>query len=350
MQIDMHFYGVYALARAAGVNQNTARIIAYASQFVDDAIDDEAIVLEDRNAVLPIMTAHKAIDYQNTIPSDQWNVWVPFHFLPGNAGKYDTFLEKMVCQKNSALADEILKHALEHKKEPMGPYLAGVTAHVYADTFAHYGFIGLSRDYNRVRNGSIKVEVRSGSIFDYVESKFETFTSRIAGTFAEAVPVGHGAVATYPDRPYLKWRYFYESGGVVERDNVIDYMEACEKLHEFFIQFASDNNKHGRMTRPRAWNNLKDEVEKILKKEEPKEKRIDLWKKAIKKDKLFTATNKDKGIQYLEKDWNSGVIEYYFEDNNNLDGCDPYLFIQAARKHRSFVLDKLLPDFQLIIL
>ncbi|MBE9542754.1 MAG: hypothetical protein IMF01_10590, partial [Proteobacteria bacterium] len=70
MQKDMHFYGVYALARAAGIKDETARTIAYASQFVDDAIDDESIVIEDKNGVLPIMTAHKAIDYQNTIPVD----------------------------------------------------------------------------------------------------------------------------------------------------------------------------------------------------------------------------------------------------------------------------------------
>jgi hypothetical protein len=81
----------------------------------------------------------------------------------------------------------------------------------------------------------------------------------------------------------------------------------------------------------------------------PKEKRIDLWKKAIKTDKLFTSTDQDKIINYLEKDWNSGVIEYYFEDKKSLDDCDPYLFIQAALKHRGFVLNKLLPDFNPVI-
>ena len=41
MQIDMHFYGVYAMARAAGLDPVTAETIANASQFVDDAVDDD---------------------------------------------------------------------------------------------------------------------------------------------------------------------------------------------------------------------------------------------------------------------------------------------------------------------
>ena len=77
MQEDMHFYGVYAFARAAGINPETARIIAYASQFVDDAINDEAVILSNKQAILPTMTSHKPIDYKNTIPGDQWRVWVP---------------------------------------------------------------------------------------------------------------------------------------------------------------------------------------------------------------------------------------------------------------------------------
>ncbi|RJR25717.1 MAG: hypothetical protein C4582_03170 [Desulfobacteraceae bacterium] len=62
MQEDIHFYGVYALARAAGIEAHTARTIAYASQFVDDAIDDEALILPNQQAILPTMTSHKPID------------------------------------------------------------------------------------------------------------------------------------------------------------------------------------------------------------------------------------------------------------------------------------------------
>ena len=45
MQLDMHFYGIYALARAAGIKPDSAYIIAYASQFVDDALDGEVSIL-----------------------------------------------------------------------------------------------------------------------------------------------------------------------------------------------------------------------------------------------------------------------------------------------------------------
>ena len=115
MQIDMHFYGVYALSRAAGIKPEIAKKIAYASQFVDDAIEDEAIEIEDKKAVLPTTTSHKPLDYQNTLSGDQWKVWVPFHFIPGNDENAKTFTEKMVCQKNSIPSQIIQEHVLELK-------------------------------------------------------------------------------------------------------------------------------------------------------------------------------------------------------------------------------------------
>jgi hypothetical protein len=348
MQLDMHYYGVYALARAAGIKPETARIIAHASQFVDDAIDDESIVLEDKSAVLPTMTAHKSIDYQNTIPGDQWKVWVPFHFLPGDDSSAQNFVERMVCRKNSVPAREILKHALRYKKDPIGPHMAGITAHIYADTFAHYGFVGLARDWNKVKNDSIEINVRLKSILNYVETKLEAFKARLIGTFAEAIPVGHGAVATLPDRPYLKWRYAQENGNVVVRNNLVDYLDACKKLHTFFGNFVKNNPAHGDPANSRSWESIKSEIKKILEKESPKDRRIDLWRKAIAGNKLFHSTGKDKRIKYSEKEWKSAQIVYHFSDKKNLSECDGYLFFQAAWKYRNYVLHELLPGIGLI--
>ncbi|MBW2318487.1 MAG: hypothetical protein JRF24_07390, partial [Deltaproteobacteria bacterium] len=104
----------------------------------------------DERGIIPTMTSHRPIDYQNTIPGDQWKVWVPFHFLPGNDDGANTFVGKMVCRKDSPAARRLLDYALGLKSEAFGLHLGGISAHVYADTFSHYGFVGLSRQWNRV--------------------------------------------------------------------------------------------------------------------------------------------------------------------------------------------------------
>lgn len=354
MQIDMHFYGVYVLARAAGIKPETARTIACASQFVDDAIDDEAIVFDKEvKAVLPTMTSHKPIDYQNTIPNDQWRVWVPFHFLPGAEPGARTFVEKMVCRKNSEPAQQMIQHALSRKQEPYGPHLMGIAAHVFADTFAHYGFVGLSRDWNRVKSDSIDVRSSSWSIRNYIFGKLEEFKSRFAGIFAETVPVGHGAVATLPDRPYLTWEYAYEdvpkygNRKKVQRTNLTDFMEACQELHKAFSDFIRDSPAHGSPSDRSAWNDIETKVESILKQEKPKEERIELWRQAILKSDLFQATEEEKAIAYDDKAWKSNRL--CFCDSDKVHTHDIFLYNKAALMHRSYVLQQLLPSVGLTI-
>lgn len=149
MRRDIHFYGVYALARASGIGWDTSRTIAYASQFVDDATDEGVVILPDLRGIIPIMTSHRPLDYKNTIPGDQWRVWIPFHFLPGNEPLSGSFLERIICRKDSEPAKRMLSHALDWGCQPSNdtgcwPLLIGITAHVYADTFSHYGFIGMA--------------------------------------------------------------------------------------------------------------------------------------------------------------------------------------------------------------
>ena len=43
MRRDFHFYAIYALARAAGFPPEQAYIVAYASQYTDDAVSENAI-------------------------------------------------------------------------------------------------------------------------------------------------------------------------------------------------------------------------------------------------------------------------------------------------------------------
>ena len=56
MQIDMHYYGVYAMARLAGLRPKAAGTIATASQYVDDAGDADIRHHEKGNKFVPIAT------------------------------------------------------------------------------------------------------------------------------------------------------------------------------------------------------------------------------------------------------------------------------------------------------
>ncbi|MBW1860554.1 MAG: hypothetical protein JRI70_10950, partial [Deltaproteobacteria bacterium] len=62
MQIDMHYYGVYAIARLAGLRPQAARTIATASQYVDDAVEKDIQYHEEGNKLAPIVTAHRIIE------------------------------------------------------------------------------------------------------------------------------------------------------------------------------------------------------------------------------------------------------------------------------------------------
>jgi len=355
MQIDMHFYGAYALSRAAGITPQTASVIAYASQFVDDAIDDEAIVLElpGRCAILPTMTSHKPIDYQNTLPGDQWKVWVPFHFLPGNDDTAATFVGKMVCLKNSEPAKMMLAHVVNQREAPFGPHLAGIAAHIYADTFSHYGVVGLGRDWNRVRNESIEIR-GSDSIRHYLWERFEEFKTRLAGSLAETIPVGHGSVGTFPDRPYLSWEYEYEPLDKYEprrpvvRNNADDYMEACEGLYTFFSKFITDAPAYGDPAAAVPWASVADTVFDIVTAEGTRDERVSRWKKAIAGGKLFDPAEEDRTVDYDARLWKSAHISECLSKEETATGNDACLFFKAAWMHRHYVLHQLLSSIGVI--
>ncbi|MBW1928868.1 MAG: hypothetical protein JRJ13_06900 [Deltaproteobacteria bacterium] len=352
MQIDMHFYGVFAMARAAGIEPETAKIIAHASQFVDDAIYDEAVVLPGERAILPTMTSHRPLDYGNAIPGDQWKVWVPFHFLPGNEPESGTFVEKMICREDSDPARVMLKNALDARNKDYWPHLVGIVAHVYADTFSHFGFIGFAHPWNRVKGDSIEAsDMHSSSILQYIQAKFEDFKTRFASDFAEIIPAGHGAVGTYPDRPYLKWRFEYETGnpayrrgrhdpGDTDRDNVVHFLEGCKGLYDFFFDFLQATPDIQDSTGPRAWDEISGDVETILRKEGPKDERIMAWKEAISSGLFCRVTPVDREIEYDGGLWQPGKLE---------KEPDILRFFRAAWRHRHYVLHELLPEIGILV-
>ena len=232
MQTDMHYYGTYAMARAAGLSEEDCYRVAYSAQFVDDNAAGECIEFDDGARIDTEATAHHPVDLKNVgqfDPEDQRKVWVPFHFLPGNVGA--EYSERLRCVKDSPAAQEMIQNHADHVGKEFGLYLLGIAAHVYADTFSHYGFSGISSAVNKVHQDSIELRDIDAPIREYIEGKAVRFFEKEAARIDEnpfkqlykfilrqfdllqadlaelGGALGHGPVATYPDRPFLTWQF-----------------------------------------------------------------------------------------------------------------------------------------------
>lgn len=226
MQIDGHHTMTYVAARLAGYNKRDADIIAYSAQYVDDATNAGVVYFKNDAMYSRIASAHKSLDYRNSEALANHHVWIPFHFLPGNGGMAagenpeGSFINKLICRPNSHVAHDMLKACARHLDKPYALHRIGITMHVYADTWAHQGFAGVINKVNEVNDP------------DSDSASFnQGFFKRIAGFFlSEGFPLGHGAALSYPDQPYLKWRYENHEGKRVIRDNPKDYLEAVDYM------------------------------------------------------------------------------------------------------------------------
>ena len=113
MQLDMHYYATYAMARAAGIEPDDARIIATSAQFVDDNVARSHVTFRDGSRIDQEATAHHPINLSNRDERDQRRVWVPFHFIPGNQG--DSYTERLKCRMDSPIVRELRDHHLTYR-------------------------------------------------------------------------------------------------------------------------------------------------------------------------------------------------------------------------------------------
>ena len=360
MQIDMHYYGVFALARAAGLKDEPARIIATASQFVDDNGNKGHVVFGDGGRIDFDATAHHAVHVKNIDEGDQRQIWVPFHFLPGNEG--ETFLECLVCRKNSEIAREMVEHALSHIDHSYALELAGITAHVYADTFSHYGFSGVSDTENRIDNKSFELGALTPSIKKHMERKAIRFREKysiecgamdhILSTAAEkfSCALGHGAALTYPDRPYLVWSFVYEKTDqrCETRNNPQTFFEGCEALYGFFRKVAQARPEYAEKGF-KKFGDVEKAVEQILIEQAKKSGRIKAWKTAV-AEGVFFADGPQKIPPYRGDAWLREVVALNMDESSTEALSLPlYRFYQASAFHRTYVLRTLLPAHDLVV-
>ncbi len=348
MQQDMHYYGTFVLARAAGIDRDSAQIIATAAQFVDDNAIENHIAFLDGGRIDSEATGHHTLSGANVDRIDQRKVWVPFHFLPGNEG--NSYYENMVCRKNSTIAQEMVEHNLSLSDRAYARELIGITAHVYADTFSHHGFSGFSSDTNRIDIDSLSIDSElSASLLDHLNDKrarfIDKFKAMAAGSLSQGL--GHGAVLTYPDKPYLKWRFTYESGEEAIRDNPKDFLEGCEALHKMFCKFKALQPDFG-SDEGVLFLHITDKIKTVLATEGSMEERIQAWRDIAESGDLFAAGGEsipeyDQGL--WAKQW-----EDLKETDDSSDAVNQniFCFFQAASTHRNYVLRDLLPSYLLV--
>lgn len=262
MQIDGHHAGTYVTARAAGFSHEEAEIVAYSAQYVDDATNGGAIYFHDSEYMYSrIASAHRMLDYNNLVELANHLVWLPFHFLPGNdglpAGEDPSGGEaaKLICRPDSQVARDMLRASLADRDSSRSLHRLGITMHVYADTFAHQGFIGAMHEANRVQN------LRSdtpGADQRLRDSTLRMMKKAIWGNlkavalvigksvqlmlqerkwpinywldFLKSEPLGHGSAKSYPDQPYLTWQYEAYDGLTIKRNNPEIYSQAFDMM------------------------------------------------------------------------------------------------------------------------
>lgn len=228
MQIDFHHATTYVVARDAGFKHEDADIIAYAAQYVDDATSSGTVYFDNCAVYNRISSAHKMLDPRNAEELANHEVWMPFHFLPGNGGMAagqnpsDSFIDKIVCTPNSPIALEMVRDAILEKNRAYGLHRLGVTMHVYADTWAHQNFVGVLHDINEVEDAE---ETDNCGVF----------AKGLAGILRDALddaipPLGHGRAQTFPDMPFLKWKYQNGRDATITRDNTADFLAAADHM------------------------------------------------------------------------------------------------------------------------
>ncbi|SDJ01752.1 hypothetical protein SAMN04515654_12322 [Halanaerobium congolense] len=260
MKKDAHYYALLAMSRSVGIEKETAHKIAYASQFVDDAKVNKITLAADNpsdllselgDEILNAATCHSYSDLSTYNYSSMTANTSAFHFVPGCEGR--NFPKKMRCKKES----KIIKFIVEEAVNNADPIKLGITLHAYADTFSHQGFSGIASKVNDVEGVRENNQIYISNFQLLKEKRWKEIGTRITTFLSElikdrVVPAyGHGQVYSYPDIPYLEWRYEYDATDnfssqyqVSRVKNTERFIEALKKIKDILQKFLENNNQY----------------------------------------------------------------------------------------------------------
>ena len=218
---------------------------------------------------------------------------------------------------DSPTVQEMRDYHLTFSDRAFALHLLGIAAHVYADTFSHYGFSGVSSRGNKVHNSSFRlneevegldetITALSPDMRNYVTEKANRFfenhgahgglLTNIKSWFAETVSgaLGHGSVATFPDRPYLVWSFEYERSDAIAglrstRNNPVTFLAGCRALHDMFRRFVGMQRDAYGSGDAREFEVIAPHVLDVLRVQGNKDERIAVWRTAAQSGEIFGA-------------------------------------------------------------
>jgi hypothetical protein len=355
MQMDFHYDVVYVLAQMAGFTPEEAVKLATSSQYVDDATSSSLIEFNNGCMYKRISTSHGTFDLRNNDnPADANYVWAPFHFMPGNdglpagtpEGAGYGFTSRLVCQPDSLVARDVVLEALKHKGERTGLHRLGITLHVYADTWTHQGFAGIITERNKIQNLILSSAAALVKKLDNLE----------LDGINQFLPLGHAAVLTYPDLPYIgEWSFDYTDGRPsVKRNNLEIFINASNRVFKILTLYKNGTVPKDAATLFDGLPDLPEDVQEHFKKcftnfTGNTRTRHNDWMKEI------NASCFD-GVEAIpdyhedgEGSWEYAALGEKVEDKYSyIPGflnSDWHLFQDAAIQHRTFVLNTLFPKY-----
>lgn len=348
MQADFHFYVIYALARAAGMDPDRAFTVAYSSQHTDDAKYEHTLEFENGGRFPQVVTAHRFFGPSALTPAVCYRVWIPFHFLPGNVGS--EFYERMVTRSRSVTAQRTVQDVLNSPLKPYSLHRLGIVLHLYADTWSHQNFLGLPRaKMNDVRN--LRVKEESGG---FVESLLR----RLQETILEyAAPLlGHAQAGTIPDEPYREWEYEDYRGrhlSVSNHERALDAAQNCYLVLTTFVQrFPSFSSQPSL-----PWHRIDETVGDLLSRKGGLEERINEWKKALTEGVFGLAPQgRDANLDYDDREWFRRAVRVVREEGRpdrytrgvDFESSHWKYFQDAAALHLFHLLHEVLPEYGMV--
>lgn len=335
MKIELHFYGIAVLARAGGFTEEEALTIAHASQYVDDSTECEPIQVGDL-IFEPVRTAHYGLEAYDW--SVQKRIYIPFHFLPARPIRKPT--DTFITEPGSTFAHMLWDTACKETDAASRLIRMGIALHTFADTWSHKWFSGRLNAENDVE--SIRVFHEDG----WKRLKLENIV-------LDLMPqVGHTEAGSYPDQPFLRWKY--RRNGTIrlaERNNCREFLQACRRIHGLLA--SADKHAPAEII---PWEALSSRIHGLL-----SDASHDSEKRCLRWRKRFAALFTNRSFEYDKLSWREEALKpvnrqavawddfsqtdlgrLKFDYHEGFYQTDWVRFHRAALKQRHFVLENLL--------